>query len=322
MVVALGGIDVTCYQMDLYQAERLRVELDAQYISAKVVTAADLWDLPANFQTVLYPVSRASERSLKIDMVEQAFHVLRPQGTLLVWSDYETDQLFPGLLKKVFGRIHNPPIEGGTLLWCQRGGDRPRRRHEVVYQVRADEEFSVRFISRPGTFSYGRFDHGARALIECAAIERGDHILDLGCGCGTNGIIAALRAGPEGSVTFIDSNVRAVTLAQENARRCGVTHFAAFASSRVEGPAAAEFDVALANPPYYAQGSIARLFLERARELLRPGGRLYLVTRQPEQVETHIAEIFAHVEAVERRGYIVFAACVSGGGNDLASLFR
>src|SRR5579885_3900193 len=64
----LGGIEATCYQMDLYQAERLHAELAAQRRSAKVATAADLWDLPADFQTVLYLPARAGERELKIDM--------------------------------------------------------------------------------------------------------------------------------------------------------------------------------------------------------------------------------------------------------------
>src|SRR5262249_2280356 len=70
LVAALGGADVTCYQMDLYQAERLRGALDEKGLPGRVVTAPDLWDLPADFQTVLYPAARGSERSLKIDMVE------------------------------------------------------------------------------------------------------------------------------------------------------------------------------------------------------------------------------------------------------------
>src|SRR5262245_1899823 len=53
-MAALDGIEATCYQMDLYQAERLRAELAEQQIPGRVVTAADLWDLPADFQTVLY----------------------------------------------------------------------------------------------------------------------------------------------------------------------------------------------------------------------------------------------------------------------------
>src|SRR5438270_8105259 len=80
--------EITCYQMDLYQADRLRDELKDRHSPGQVVSGADLWDLPADFQTVVYPATQGSERSLKLDLVEQAFHVLRPRGTLLVLSPF------------------------------------------------------------------------------------------------------------------------------------------------------------------------------------------------------------------------------------------
>src|SRR5690242_19516350 len=63
--------DTVAYQMDLYQAARLRDELGKLGRADQVTTAADLWDLPADFQTVVYPAPKGGERELKIDMVEQ-----------------------------------------------------------------------------------------------------------------------------------------------------------------------------------------------------------------------------------------------------------
>ena len=67
-------------------------------------------------------------------------------------------------------------------------------------------------------------------------------------------------------------------------------------------------DVVLANPPYYAEGTIAQLFIERALGLLRPGGRFYLVTKQADQVGPLVASAFGSTEVVERRGYVVLCA--------------
>jgi len=302
---ALGDVEATCYQMDLHQAERLQAELAEQQAPAKVVTAADLWDLPADFQTVLYLPPRGGERELKIDMIEQAFHVLRPHGTLVVWSPYDTDPFFPSLLKKIFGRLHAPHQDGEAVLWCQREGDRPRRRHQVAFQARIGGGPSCRFVSRPGVFSYGRFDNGARALAETMTVRPGDRVLDVGCGCGTNGVFAAQHAGADGHITFVDSNVRAVALADLNARANGVAAFATVASSRIEGLAEGSFDVVLANPPYYANSSIARLFIERSAALLKPDGRFYLVTKQVNEIANLMMETFAHVEAMMHRGYTI-----------------
>jgi 16S rRNA (guanine1207-N2)-methyltransferase len=276
-----------------------------------VVALPDLWDLPlpsgdpAGFQSVVYMPARGGERELKIDMVEQAFHVLRPHGTFVVWSSYDTDPFFPGLLKKVFGRPHEQRRGPDTVFWCVRQGDRPRRRHEVTFQARVAGGEPCRFVSRPGVFSYGRFDDGARALAEVMEVRSGDRVLDVGCGCGTNGVFASRQAGPDGFVAFVDSNVRAVALAELNARANGVSRFQAVATSRVEGLPEGSFDVALANPPYFANSSIARLFIERSRALLRPHGRFYLVTRQPDEVAGPVAEAFGRVEGLGRRGYTI-----------------
>jgi 23S rRNA (guanine1835-N2)-methyltransferase len=342
LLADLAISEATCYQMDLYQANRLSTELGEQAVAAHVVASPDLWDLPADFQTVLYLAPQGGERSLKIDMVEQAFHVLRPRGRLIVLSHYEKDQLFPGLLKKIFGTVHATSADNGIVFWCEREGERPRRRHEVMFHARVGDGPALRFLSRPGVFSYGRFDAGARALVETMRVDPGEHVLDLGCGCGTNGIFAGRLSGPTGRVTFVDSNLRAITLARHNAQLNGLCHFRAIGStlagrtrtdSASEESSASErtglslfsegpFDVVLANPPYYADGSIAQLFIERSLPLLRPGGRFYLVTKQADQIGPLVAACFGRTDVIERRGYIVLSAIATDPKGKSPSLER
>jgi len=305
LVESLDLTDVICYQMDLYPAGRIQEALGER---VKVETLADLWDLTTPLQTLVYLPAQGGERELKIDMVEQAFHVLKSHGVLAVWSPYQEEELFPNLMKKVFGRAHSYPTDSGTLLTSHRDGDRPRRRHQVEYQAKVGGGPWCRFLTRPGTFSYGRFDNGARALLEVAEIDEGNRVLDLGCGCGTNGVFAWQRCGPGGHVTFVDSNLRALVLAEHNAKANGVTSFDVVATPRVEGLPDSSYDVILANPPYFAQSSIARLFIERGRDLLRPEGRFYLVTRQPNEAAQMIADVFGNVEAFECRGYVILSA--------------
>jgi 23S rRNA (guanine1835-N2)-methyltransferase len=310
LAAALPSSDITCYQTDLYQADRLRETLAECGHFAEVVTAADLWDLAAPVQTLLYPVPLGGERGLKLDMIEQAYHTLRAEGTFAVLSPYAKDEFFPAALKKVFGKVHRPMAGKNAVLWCRREGDRARRRHEMAFQVRARDDLSLRFLSRPGTFSYGRFDNGARALVEVMDVQEGDRVLDLGCGCGTNGIMASLRSGTRGFTTFADSNLRAIALTQINATRLARGPFETLASSTLNELAARSYDVVLANPPYYAQLGIARLFIEKAKRSLKPGGRLYLVTKQVDAVHEIMEEFFGQVGGEERRGYVVFTGKV------------
>ncbi|HEY1377027.1 MAG TPA: methyltransferase [Gemmataceae bacterium] len=305
LVTALGLPDTTCYQMDLHQAGRLRDELREIGVDAVVEVKPDLWDLPAGFNTVLYPSPPRGERELKRDVVEQAYHALRPRGRLVVLSPVAKDQFFPAVVKKAFGKAALETGRDGTVLWAPRGADRPRRRHEITFQVR-DGDRSFTFVSRPGVFTYGRMDDGARALSEVAEVRPGDRVLDLGCGTGTVGVLAGLRAG--GPVTFVDSNVRAAALAEVNARANGLTEFRVVADANLEGLPPRQFDVALANPPYYAQQGVARLFVEGARRLLRPGGRLYVVTKQADVVGEMIHQHLGEPTMVMRRDYAVLVA--------------
>jgi 16S rRNA (guanine1207-N2)-methyltransferase len=308
LVQTLAVPAVTCYQMDLYQAERLAEEVRRRGPDGRVETLPDLWDLPDRFSTLVYPAPQGGERSLKIDMIEQSFHVLEPGGHLVVLAPYEKDSFFPAALKKVFKRVHTPAAGEGTVFWCQRQGERPRRRHEVTFQVRSEFGRSLRFVSRPGVFSYGRLDDGARALVEAMEVRSGDRVLDLGCGCGTNGIFAGLKSGAEGRTLFVDSNVRAAQLAELNARSLGLTDFQVISAADVAGWPHGPFDVVLANPPYYAQQTIAGRFIQGARERLRQGGRFYLVTKKPDQIGPMVAEAFGPARVVERRGYFVLCA--------------
>src|SRR5262245_10343082 len=75
-LTAANGNALTCYQMDVYQGERLTRELEERGVSGRVFTAADLWDLPEPVQTLVYPIPEGGERLLKLDMLEQSFHAL------------------------------------------------------------------------------------------------------------------------------------------------------------------------------------------------------------------------------------------------------
>lgn len=300
---------VTCYQMDRFQAGRLAESLRLRGRSATVETRSDLWDLAEpGFQTLVYPVAHGGERALKLDMIEQAFHVFKPHGTLIVLSPYDRDDFFGPALKKIFGKVHVPMEGDNAVFWCQREGDRPRRRHEMTYHVRVNEQTSCRFISRPGVFGYGFCDDGARALSDVMELAPGQRVLDLGCGVGVIGVLAGRRIEPGGSVVFADSNVRAIALAESNAAANGLISFTATASHTLTEWPDASFDVVLANPPYYAQGSIIHLFIARGKALVKPGGVLYLVTKQADVAWPMIREHFGEPQAFEHRGYVIFRA--------------
>ncbi len=305
---SLGSDDAVCYQMDLYSADRLKEQLAEQDSRAEVIVAADAWDVPGQFASVVYIAPVTGERHLKLDMLEQGFHLLKPDGVYIVLSPFNPDSFFPSQLKKMFGAVHATPLEEATVFWCTKKEDRPHRRHEVIFHARDGEGASRKFLSRPGIFSYGKLDDGTRALAGCMIIEPGEQVIDLGCGCGAAGIFAGLRAGPDTHITFVDSNVRAVAVAGLNATSNELTNFSTLTAWRPSNLAPDSADVILANPPYFGRGEIAERFIEYARVALKPRGRLYLVTKLTELFGGLLTKSFEEVAAESARGYEVFSA--------------
>lgn len=102
----------------------------------------------------------------------------------------------------------------------------------------------------------------------------GEIVLDLGCGAGTDMIIAARAVAPTGRVIAIDYSEEMVALATENAKRAGIEN-AAVHHAPVEAlplPDAC-VDVAEANGVYNLSPRKDEAIAELYR-VLRPGGRV------------------------------------------------
>jgi 16S rRNA (guanine1207-N2)-methyltransferase len=308
LAAAVGGDDVTCFQFDLHQADKLRASLAELGSPAAVVTGADVWDLPPTFNTVLLPALAHADRELKIDMLDQGSHALAPDGLFVTLSEYERDSQFAKWHKKVFGKCSQTPAsEHGMAFYSRKTGERERRRHEVSFHARTGGGPSMSFVSRPGVFSYGRFDDGSRALLEVADVRDDDHVLDLGSGVGAVGCLAATKASRV-RVTFVDSSLRAAALSELNAKANGLTDYKVLATATLAGLGSGAFDAVLANPPYFGDSMLARLFVGGAKEVLRPGGRFYIVTKMPTAVVPQIFELFGSCDVIENRGYSIATA--------------
>ena len=68
---------------------------------------------------------------------------------------------------------------------------------------------------------------------------------------------------------------------------------------------AGRYDLALANPPYYADFRIARHFLETSRSALRPGGKIIAVSKQPDWYQENMPELFRNVAISELKNYFL-----------------
>jgi 16S rRNA (guanine1207-N2)-methyltransferase len=163
---------------------------------------------------------------------------------------------------------------------------------------------ALRFVTEAGVFSRERIDRGTRLLISEMEIGPADRVLDLGCGYGPVGVVAA-KLAPQGHATLVDINERAVALARENLALNGIGNAEALAGDGYAPVGERRFDVIALNPPVRAGLPVVHWLIEGAAAHLAPGGRFYLVGRTQQGVirlEKKMSEVFGEVEEVGKGG--------------------
>ena len=166
------------------------------------------------------------------------------------------------------------------------------------YRLQADREYQL--INHASLFSRDRLDRGSRLLIE--QLPAGDtdlRIVDLGCGNGVVGLVAA-GLNPSAQLLFADESHMAVASARSNFETAfGRSRAAEFeVIDCLQGVAAASRDLVLVNPPFHQQHSlgdaIAWQMFRQAHQVLVEGGEIYVVGNRHLAYHAKLKKIFGN----------------------------
>jgi 16S rRNA (guanine1207-N2)-methyltransferase len=152
--------------------------------------------------------------------------------------------------------------------------------YPVDYQL---ENTDYWLTNHANVFSRDRLDIGTRFFLQHLPVKTDAiDIIDLACGNGVVGLIAAER-NPKARLHFVDESFMAVASAQENFYR-------AFAQSRearfqvgdgLNDFAAQSADLILCNPPFHQQNTIgdqiATQLFKQAKTVLKRGGECWVI---------------------------------------------
>ena len=159
-------------------------------------------------------------------------------------------------------------------------------------------------VSDRGIFSHGEVDDGSQLLAETMQLPAQGRILDLGCGYGILGMVAA-KVSPDAHITLVDVNERATSSAQENLRRNEIANAEVICGDAPVTLGEREFDAIVCNPPVRAgKAQVLRLIDDAARRL-REGDARWLVIRTDKGAKSLARDIsgwFARVETAARKG--------------------
>jgi 16S rRNA G1207 methylase RsmC len=137
---------------------------------------------------------------------------------------------------------------------------------------------SFEFITASSVFSKRRIDTGTQLLIESMSLPESGLILDIGCGYGAVGIVAA-AFNAKLQVYMTDVNMRAVSLARKNAAYNRVANTHVRCGSLYEPIKDIKFDYILTNPPISAGIETVKTIITKAPQVMQSNATFEMVTR-------------------------------------------
>ncbi len=181
---------------------------------------------------------------------------------------------------------------------------KPDHRHTINVSLHG---IDLLLETAPTLFSPRGLDRGTAAMLSQVEFQPDDKVLDLGCGYGLVGILAAKLIGPE-RVVLTDVDPRAVELSQINAQANGTPEVTIIRSNAFRDHTETDFSLILSNPPYHHDFAIPKEFILKGFNRLRIGGKLLMVTKRRNWYRNKLASVFGGVKVTEIDGYFVFTA--------------
>lgn len=163
------------------------------------------------------------------------------------------------------------------------------------------------FETAPSIFSPNWIDDGTLAMLSVIDFLPGDRVLDLGCGYGVVGILAGKLIGEE-NVIMCDVSEQAIEYANTNLKLNNVPNIKIRLSDGYKEIEEKDFTLILSNPPYHADFSVPKHFIEVGFKKLTLGGKLVMVTKRLDWYKNKLTSVFGGVKVHEINGYYVFVA--------------
>jgi 16S rRNA (guanine1207-N2)-methyltransferase len=161
-------------------------------------------------------------------------------------------------------------------------------------------------------FSSKNIDQGTLSMLSVVNFEESDKVLDLGCGYGVVGILAAKIIGVE-NVVMLDVDEKAIQLSEKNASLNNVHGIKILKSDGYSNLNEKDFTIILSNPPYHTDFSVAKMFIEKGFNRLCIGGKMYMVTKRKEWYKNKLTAIFGGVKVWELNDYYIFMSIKKSG---------
>lgn len=307
---SVADSQVTCWYLDQFHAFRASEHMmmsdekggPAKSLPANIEIACTA-DLPIKeYQLAFVPLVSSGEAELSRDFLQQMFHQLSIGGRLIVSVDNPDDRWLHDQMKSFEKSVKVRKFDDAVVYMVDKKTPLKKLKDFSCELAFRDCEELIQLITRPGVFSHRQLDNGARQLLDAVDVFPGARLLDIGCGSGSVTLGIAKR-DPSAQVHAVDSNARSLACLARALKLNGITNVTMELNHDGVSGGPDQFDMALANPPYFGDFRIAEKFIATAHRALRPGGRLVLVTKQPNWYRENLERWLVECDVFDSRRY-------------------
>ncbi len=316
--LALGG---QAGRVVLTDRNVLAIEASSRTLAANGVRDAELHvghgtlALPGGLAADVVAIRIPLEKLALLQLLHDALAMLKAGGfCYIAGATNEGAKSAANTMKLLFGNATTVVTEGGHRVvraikpvdMVATPDDAPNSPY-VMPDIFNEQTLDLRgetytFSSRPGVFSWDHLDEATATLVEHMDVRPGDRVLDLGCGYGVLGVVAAHRAGGPHPVTMVDVDSEAVRSATRSAHAAGLFTARVLGSDIASAVLQERYDLVVTNPPFHVGKttdlSVPIQFIADAFTVLAPGGRLNLVANRTLPYEGAITYLFGNITTV------------------------
>lgn len=193
-------------------------------------------------------------------------------------------------------------VKKARLVFCKPEGkaNNVESPYPLSYQL---EDTHYNICNHANVFSREKLDIGTRFLLEhLPESKKYKSIVDMGCGNGVVGLIAAEKY-PQASLVFTDESFMAIESARENFKMSGMENTTVFhAMDCLQSLENNSADLILNNPPFHQQhatgDAVAWRMFNDAQRVLAKGGELIVVANRHLAYHLKLKKIFNNCETV------------------------
>jgi 16S rRNA (guanine1207-N2)-methyltransferase len=268
--------------------------------------------LPDGIAADVVAIRIPTEKLAMLQLLVDAFAILRVGGRCsIAGATNEGVKSAARVLQELFGNATVVGHDSGhRVVMAVKRADAfangesvqsPYLRHDAFLEIDATlRGQSLQLFSRPGVFSWEHIDEATAILAETMDVRAGESVLDLGCGIGALGLVAAGLSGT-GAIHCADVDSEAIRCTQRAIDVAGLTNCTASPSDVGAAVLDRRFDVVICNPPFHVGKTtdleVPAQFILDAWQVLKPGGRMYLVANRTLPYEKIVHQRFGNVTA-------------------------